>query len=338
MEETKKRLSPFRLILRILAGLLALALLAALVLTLLPLGETVEKTALPGATDWMAPLPDERLLSELTIPGTHDSATRYVQLAWFSKCQALSVGEQLETGFRYLDIRLGSDSAGGFRLMHGFTSCKAGPMPWSRALTLDDVLADCCAFLQAYPTETVLFAVKYEHGDASVPQVQQMLDGYIQKNPEAWLLTDTMPTLGQARGKLVLLRRWEDEAGLGARAGLPLLWEDQRGHADPYLNTTLCDLGSYRLWVQDRFEYEAEDKWAAFTAGLKPEGARKSDAVLSFLSTKGSATFGHPWKYAGALNPQLLGLAPEDLRGWVAVDFGSARLAAQIYGANPIAQ
>ena len=76
MEETKKRLSPFRLILRILAGLLALALLAALVLTLLPLGETVEKTALPGATDWMAPLPDERLLSELTIPGTHDSTTR----------------------------------------------------------------------------------------------------------------------------------------------------------------------------------------------------------------------------------------------------------------------
>ena len=42
-----------------------------------------------------------------------------------------------------------------------------------------------------------------------------------------------MPTLGQARGKLVLLRRWEDEAGLGARAGLPLLWEDQKGHADP---------------------------------------------------------------------------------------------------------
>ena len=65
MEETKKRLSPFRLILRILAGLLALALLAALVLTLLPLGETVEKTALPGATDWMAPLPNERSLNAL---------------------------------------------------------------------------------------------------------------------------------------------------------------------------------------------------------------------------------------------------------------------------------
>ena len=68
MGKKKKRLHPLRLILRILAGLLALLLLAALVFTLLPLGETVEKTSLPGATDWMAPLPDGRLLSELTIP------------------------------------------------------------------------------------------------------------------------------------------------------------------------------------------------------------------------------------------------------------------------------
>ena len=59
--------------------------------------------------------------------------------------------------------------------------------------------------------------------------------------------------------------------------------------------------------------------------------------MLSFLSTKGSAAFGHPWKYAGALNPRLLGLEPESLRGWIAVDFATARLAAQIYGANPIA-
>ena len=106
--------------------------------------------------------------------------------------------------------------------MHGFTVCKAGPMPWSRALTLDDVLAGCYAFLQAHPTETVLFAAKYEHGDASVSQVQQTLDTYLQKNPEAWLVTDTMPTLGEARGRLVLLRRWEVGGGPGRPGGLSL--------------------------------------------------------------------------------------------------------------------
>ena len=34
---------------------------------------------------------------------------------------------------------------------------------------------------------------------------------------------------------------------------------------------------------------------------------------------------------------ELLIEEPESLRGWIAVDFATARLAAQIYGANPIA-
>ena len=337
MEQKKRRMRPLGVILRILAGLLALLLLAALVLTILPMTETVEKTALPGAADWMAPLPNERSLNTLAIPGTHDSATQYVQLAWFSKCQALGIREQLETGFRYLDIRLGLAEGGGLQLMHGFTRCKTGPMPWSGTLTLDAVLEDCYAFLQAHPGETVLFAAKYEHGDAPTAELQRRLQAYIEKNPEQWLLTDRMPTLGQARGKLVLLRRWEDEAGLGSESGIPFLWEDQNGSDNTALNTVLCDQGGYRLWVQDRFAYEAEEKWAAFTAGLAPEGAGKRDVRLSFLSTKGSAAYGHPWKYAGELNPRLGSLEPAALRAWVVVDFGTALLASQVYGANPIA-
>lgn len=337
MKQKTRHLCPLRAAGKILAGLLALLLLAALTLTLLPLTETVEKTVLPGATDWMAALPEDRPLSALVIPGTHDSATRYVQLAWVTKCQALGIREQLETGFRYLDIRLGLAGDGeGLELVHGFTRCKTGPMPWSGTLTLDKVLEDCCAFLQAHPTETVLFAAKYEHGDAPVAELQRRLDAYIQKNPERWLLTETMPTLGQARGKLVLLRRWEDEAGLGRQAGLPLLWPDQKGHDDLTRNTAMSDQGAYRLWVQDRFEYEAADKWAAFLAGLAPAQAKEGDLCLSFLSTKGAAAYGHPWKYAQTLNPRLTALEPEALNGWVVVDFGTARLAAQVYGANPI--
>ena len=337
MEQRIKHAHPLRIALRILAGLLALLLLAALVLTVLPMTETVEKTVLPGAADWMAPLPNERSLNTLAIPGTHDSATQYVQLAWFSRCQALGIREQLETGFRYLDIRLGLAEGGSLQLMHGFTRCKTGPMPWSGTLTLDAVLDDCYAFLQAHPGETVLFAAKYEHGDAPTAELQRRLAACIEKNPEMWLLTDRMPTLGQARGRLVLLRRWEDEAGLGSESGIPFLWEDQNGSDDTALNTVLCDQGSYRLWVQDRFEYGTEEKWAAFTAGLAPEGAGKRDVRLSFLSTKGSAAYGHPWKYAGELNPRLSSLEPAALRAWVVADFGTALLASQVYGANPIA-
>ena len=71
---------------------------------LIPAFETVDKTPVEGSADWMSRLSDEKLISEVVLPGTHDSATQYVQLAFFSKCQALSIKEQLEAGFRYLDV------------------------------------------------------------------------------------------------------------------------------------------------------------------------------------------------------------------------------------------
>ena len=142
-----------------------------------------------------------------------------------------------------------------------------------------------------------------------------------------------IPTLGEARGRLVLLRRWEDEAGLGASAGIPFLWEDQKGHEDVSLNTALTDEGAFRLWVQDRFEYENADKWAAFTAGLAAP-AGDGDVVLSFLSTKGEAAYGHPYQFAEKLNRKLLELEPEAIRGWIPVDYLSPALAEAVYRVN----
>ena len=317
-------------LLRRFAGTLALLLAALLILVLcllvMPLMEGVDKTPVPGSADWMATLPDETPLSELVIPGTHDSATQYVQLAYFSKCQALPIAGQLEAGFRYLDIRLGDADKTDFpRLMHGFTKCKSSAL--GPTLTLDAVLADCYAFLAQHPTETVLFAVKHEHGAWPDSEMAAALDGFIAVAPNNWLLTDTIPTLGEARGKLVLLRRWE------GGSGLPFLWEDQKGAADVSLNAAAADQGSYRLWVQDRFEYKAADKWEAFTAGMEAPKA-EGDVLLSFLSTKGTAKYGHPYQFAEKLNQKLLALDSASLRGWIAVDFGSPTLAAHIYSAN----
>ncbi|MDO4990170.1 MAG: phosphatidylinositol-specific phospholipase C domain-containing protein [Eubacteriales bacterium] len=311
---------------RVLALVLAALLLAALVMFVVPLTEGADKTPVPGSADWMAALPDDTPLSALVLPGTHDSATQYVQLAFFSKCQALSIGEQLDAGFRYLDIRLGDAADDGPPLlMHGFTKCKVSV--FGSALTLDDVLADCCGFLAKHPTETVLFVVKHEHGEKPDAAMAGALENAAAMRPESWLVTDSMPTLGEARGKLVLLRRWE------GGDGLPFLWEDQRGAADVSQNAAVTDEGAYRLWVQDRFEYGADDKWAAFTAGLNAP-REDGDVLLSFLSTKGTGTYGHPYRFAKRLNAQLTELDSAALRGWIAVDFGTPKLAEHIYGAN----
>ena len=333
MKETRKqkRIGPFRVILRVLGGILCALLLFLLVMFLIPVFQNGDSTAVEGTADWMAGLDDSLPLNAIVLPGTHDSGTQFCQLGYFSKCQGKSVGEQLEAGYRYLDIRLAVDGDG-MKLMHGFTGCRTGAMPWAQKLTLDAVLGQCYAFLDLHPTETVVFAVKQEHGDESTAEFETLLHEILGREPERWLLSDTIPSLGEARGKLVLLRRYEDLAGLGKNAGIPLLWENQNGHGDTHLNTVKADQGSYTLWVQDRYEYDAEDKWAAFTAGLEKAGDGEGELAIHFLSTKGTAAYGHPWSFAKKLDPRLAEL--EKLSGWIVVDYGSAALAETIYRHN----
>lgn len=322
-----------RVTLRILAGLLIALLVLGLGMVVLPMTEKVSDRRLDGAADWMGRIDDNALLSELVIPGTHDSATRNVQLAFFSKCQGLSVIDQLEAGYRYLDIRLEADN-GRMKLVHGYCECKTEKMPWSDTLWLDDVLLQCYAFLALHPTETVIFAVKQEHGDATVEEFQTLLDSYVQQAPERWLLTETIPSLGEARGKLVLMRRYEDEARLGAAAGIPLIWAKQEGSEDTTKHIEATDNGSYTLWVQDRFCYGDKDKWAAFLAGQQEPSIGPMDLSIHFLSTKGTLTYGHPFAHARRLNKKLMNLQGQELRGWIVVDFGGAKLAEKIYSEN----
>ena len=269
MQNTKKAPNKgVRLLLIVFGGILAVILLAAAALFVIPLTERVDAAPVAGSADWMAMLPDDVPLGELSIPGTHDAGTQYVQLGFFSKCQARSVGQQLEDGFRYLDIRL-AVNGDGLGLNHGFCECRTGAAPWSDRLMLEDVLEDCYAFLSAHPTETVIFAVKQEHGDESVAEFQRVLDRYIQEDAGRWYLDSELPSLGEARGRLVLLRRYDDEAGLGKNAGIALTWPNQNGYDDPAraFSSESCSVGSLTLAVQDRYEYDEEEKGRVLRRG-----------------------------------------------------------------------
>lgn len=329
----KKKGTALKVVLAVLAGILAAILLTfATLMYFIPAFERADRGAVGGSGDWMARLDDALSLSEVVLPGTHDSASQHAELAFFSRCQSLSIGAQLEAGYRYLDIRLAIDGEN-MKLMHGFTSCTVSGAPFARALGLDTVLKQCYDFLEKHPTETVVFCVKQEHGDEPVAQFETVLDAIISKDPSYWLRGDSIPTVGQARGKLVLLRRYDDEAGLGKASGLPVLWADQGGREDPTKNAVKEEGNGYTLWVQDRYKYETGEKWAAFTAGLAAASSGKDAIALHFLSTNGSPTFGHPYKYAAALNKKLNGDSVK-LDGWIIVDFASAKTAARIYREN----
>ena len=333
--KTKKRPLILRVLKAFFLFLLVVLLLLCAVLFVLPLCEGVSRAKVDGSADWMADLDDDLLLNQVTIPGTHNAGAAHAQLAFFSKCQSLDIRGQLDAGYRYLDIRLGLDEESGeLILKHGFTNCKPSALS-NRALTLSALIADCCAFLDAHPGEVILFCVKHEHGDFSIAEMQTLLDELIKGRPDRWFLSDSLPTVGEARGRIVLLRRYGDDAGLGERAGVPFAWNDQGGADNPTEDVEANIPGDLLLWVQDRYEYDTDDKWNAFLAGLAI-AVDDEEAAVHFLSTKGSLAYGHPYWFARTLNRRLLAydLPAGEPLGWIIVDFGSPRLAEHIWQCN----
>ena len=321
----------------LLAILLLLAVAAGVLFIVVPMTETRDSFTFEGSAGWMAGIDDSKGLEEIYIPGTHDSASQYAQLAYFSKCQASDIYTQLNDGFRYLDIRLGAretKEVTALTLYHGFCKCKKGPWPWSEALDIDAVLDQCYRFLDENPSETVVFAVKMEQGSDEA-QFQSLLHSYIDKAPDKCYLSDTIPTLGECRGKLVLMRRYEDAGKLGAKSGIQLFWADQGGNDDVSLYSVDEMQNDYVLIVQDRYKYSPEDKWSAFVKTLQTGAADIRVLRLDFLSTNGTPRFGHPYSYARELNKLLLA---EDLSKsepiWAVIDFSDALLAQKIYSLN----
>lgn len=300
--------------------------------------DRVTDVKVEGSERWMAGIRDDILLSQISIPGIHDAGANNVRLSFFSKCQDLPVSELLNDGFRYLDIRLGVDYEKGeptMNIYHGFVHCLENKVTYFDSLSIETVLNECYEFLDQNPSETLLFVVKKEHGDESVSEFQNVLSKYT--GDDKWLLTDHMPTLGEARGKIVLFRRYDDEASLGSNAGIKLNWDQQSDNTDITKNYEPYDNGSLTAYVQDRYKYDVDSKWFAFfltsfhTADLIGSG----DVVINFLSTNGTAPYGHPFRYAATLNEKFVNmpLIGKSL-GWVIVDFGNSELASKIYNCN----
>ena len=303
---------------------------------------TSDRPVVPSA-DWMAALDDRLLLSDISIPGAHDAAANETQLRLITKCQGRSIDELLLDGFRYLDVRLGAEKKDGrddLTFYHGFLHCLKGVFPWAGHLSFGDAAADCADFLRRHPTETILFVVKQEHGSESVAEFERLLDDLINGSDtsDLWLLTDSIPTLGEARGKIVLFRRYHDDASLGRRSGIYIDWVDQgnkpgSGNAPGVVSE---EKDTFRLLIQDRFSYDTDTKWQVFrdAAAISKE---PGDVPINFLSTKGTAPVGHPHQFAKDLNARL---ETENvaLKGWTIIDFGNANLADIIIRSNVKAQ
>lgn len=294
-----------------------------------------------GSADWMGALSGETKLSAISIPGTHDTCTQFVTLSYIFQCQDKSVAGQLEDGYRYFDLRLvvdEKDDKPALVIKHNFASCRKGKSPFSDKLYLEDVLADVSAFLNEHPTETVILCMKAENGDDSITDVQKLLYEQIEKNESQWYLQNSIPTLDEVRGKMVLATRFADELGVGAtRKGLNFDWRDQGDTTvvdEPYALSMINE--GEKLWVQDRYNYDTTDKVNAIVDDLENCQAADDSFSLNFTSTSGSGKVGHPKKYATSINKFLTEYDWQDdtCYGIIVVDFATEKLAKCIYETN----
>ncbi|KAL7271386.1 hypothetical protein RUND412_005868 [Rhizina undulata] len=163
--------------------------------------------AIMSSTDlngWQGHLKDSTPLSALSIPGTHNSPTCHVALPSV-RCQAVKITEQLENGIRFFDVRCQPDDKGReMILVHG-----AFPISLKRKHHLKELLKDTYDFLDAHPTESVIISLKREgRGDYSDETFSLLIKDWIEKDPHRWYTDVRSPTLGNVRGKCILLRRF----------------------------------------------------------------------------------------------------------------------------------
>ncbi|WWC91479.1 uncharacterized protein L201_006425 [Kwoniella dendrophila CBS 6074] len=226
---------------------------------------------------WMSKISDNTLVKDISIPGTHDTASwdytlvkqlsfvKYTNLIYpapLYRCGKTSIFQQLKDGNRAFDLRVGFAPNG-----------KDLVFFHSEALLdlnarFDDVIQGFYRFLDENPTESLLISIKDENATwGSTEAIQQSVyttltspvaTSYV--NPST---TIASTTLGSVRGKLTILRRF----GLsnGQQLGIDLT----NGFADNNPSFTLTNSQQEKFYIEDLYEPLADKTGLTPNVNLK---------------------------------------------------------------------
>jgi 1-phosphatidylinositol phosphodiesterase len=196
--------------------------------------------------DWLSKLDGNKRLSELSIPGTHDTMSFYGGDA--VETQSMSLENQLESGVRVLDIRC-RHIADVFAIHHGMVFQK---------VFFGDVLNIAAKFLKSYPSETIYMRVKEEYDPSNNTRTfeETFKIGYWDSYQEYfWKPQDSSnpsnPTLNETKGKIVILQNFSSSQFFG------ISWENF-SIQDEYSMTTNWDLYSKWLKVKEHLKLANE--------------------------------------------------------------------------------
>lgn len=290
---------------------------------------------------WMKYVDDNKLLDELSIPGTHDSGTCSVDndtepQSSQVKCQQDYIPMQLLEGIRYFDIRLGKGNDPG--ICHGdfYLFKKDGYY-----LHLSDVIGYFKTFLSENPREALIILASRGNDEATDDSVTTAFAKVLDDNPKLFYTSSRIPTLHEVRGKIVLLRRFRlaGNSVSGHTWGLDLTeWDDKiKAHSD---SATMClvqdargfeaagetgDKEPYctKVYAQDKYKLTGTDKLSWVDNALKETSGRtrnKVDVVdddgakvqvqercwsINYTSCTGLSHGGNPFTSARVVNEHL---------------------------------
>lgn len=164
---------------------------------------------------WMNQISDNTLLSNINIPGTHDSGTANVEGSWNENFNVVAtqkyfIDEQLFAGIRSLDIRYAyNESAKEIVLCHGSGSYVCHDKDHGKNkdtnLTLKKVMDAAKSFLNEHPSETIIMTLKQDDGNSKAPS--EMAKVILEYTDICYDWSNSSPTLGDVRSKIVLMTR-----------------------------------------------------------------------------------------------------------------------------------
>ncbi|KUI62701.1 1-phosphatidylinositol phosphodiesterase [Cytospora mali] len=208
---------------------------------------------------WMGAIDDDKWLSNITIPGTHDSCAR--SNVPFVRTQYLSISQQLALGIRFFDLRLRKHDDGKLYCYHG-----GMPINLPKGLSFEQVMDQVWQFIGPKygdkATETVLISINNDDKSAeqksnpkifydAVKEAVKVTPTY-EDGSKRWYTEPVTAKLGDVRGKAVLLRRYYGDPDVEPteRMGLDLeQWLDDNP------DFTIVTANGVRVRLQDKWKY-----------------------------------------------------------------------------------
>lgn len=270
------------------------------------------------SVNWMSKVNDDVNITDLSIPGTHDSGALHSIADVAGKCQDMSISSQLKIGVRFFDLRLQLVN-NEFKIVHSFVD---------QDLKFQTVVEDLYSFIKKYDSEFLIISIKEESSSVnSTLSFEEALIKELKIYEDVFMINDnTLPKkVGMARSKIYILSRFYGEIGIPAYYG----WMDD----------TSFELND--LYIQDNYNIsDIDEKKNDILNTIAYARNNQNKLVINFTSCY--LDHGFPPLYAGttalSINPWLKDeiTKSDEKLGIILVDFIDEELSKAIYMRNII--